>query len=156
MLAENLLPAAEEMTAVPCFSRIFPACCFCLDPSFADPQKHLCLQLEKAVSRAFRFAKNISRKQHSGSEAFRIKQKEAECSISCLRPVIPLLFFASTRGFEPPTYRLGGGRSILLSYVDVPVFWLKIKVFRLWNGNHFYDFPLTFCLLTNVSQSSSS
>ena len=36
----------------------------------------------------------------------------------------------STRGFEPPTPRLGGECSILLSYVDMPIFWLKHWVFR--------------------------
>ena len=30
-------------------------------------------------------------------------------------------YLVSTRGFEPPAYRLGGGRSILLSYVDLIV-----------------------------------
>ena len=37
---------------------------------------------------------------------------------------------APTRGFEPPTPRLGGECSILLSYVDMPIFWLKHWVFR--------------------------
>ena len=39
-------------------------------------------------------------------------------------------FETSTRGFEPPTPRLGGECSILLSYVDMPIFWLKINIFR--------------------------
>ena len=31
-------------------------------------------------------------------------------------PGLPTEFLASQRGVEPPTYRLGGGRSIQLSY----------------------------------------
>jgi hypothetical protein len=30
-------------------------------------------------------------------------------------------FLASLRGFEPPAYRLGGGRSIQLSYRDIKI-----------------------------------
>ena len=43
--------------------------------------------------------------------------------------------FTSARGFEPPTYRLGGGRSILLSYVDI-----FSAAFRRTNANiaHFF------------------
>ena len=29
---------------------------------------------------------------------------------------------APMRGFEPPTYRLGGGRSILLSYMGIALY----------------------------------
>ena len=36
---------------------------------------------------------------------------------------------ASPRGFEPPACRLGGDRSILLSYGDVFNFWLISYVF---------------------------
>lgn len=35
-----------------------------------------------------------------------------------LKTTIPAPIMASLRGFEPPTCRLGGGRSILLSYND--------------------------------------
>ncbi len=38
-------------------------------------------------------------------------------------------FLASPRGFEPPACRLGGDRSILLSYGDVFNFWLIPWVF---------------------------
>ena len=48
---------------------------------------------------------------------------ESECSY--------LNTIASTRGFEPPTYRLGGGRSILLSYADLSRIWLGLPCFIL-------------------------
>ena len=43
-------------------------------------------------------------------------------------------FPASVRGFEPPAYRLGGGRSILLSYTDKGIF---MGVYALKNRYHF-------------------
>ena len=46
------------------------------------------------------------------------------------RPKGAAMIVAPTRGFEPPTPRLGGECSILLSYVDMPIFWLKHWVFR--------------------------
>ena len=33
--------------------------------------------------------------------------------------MFPAFLKASLRGFEPPAYRLGGGRSIQLSYSDI-------------------------------------
>ena len=44
------------------------------------------------------------------------------------------LFLTSVRGFEPPAYRLGGGRSILLSYTDKGIF---MGVYALKNRYHF-------------------
>ena len=44
---------------------------------------------------------------------------------------------ASQRGFEPPTCRLGGGRSILLSYCDI--FYI-IQLFRL-----IFKYIIAFC-----------
>ena len=35
------------------------------------------------------------------------------------KKIFGFFYLASLRGFEPPAYRLGGGRSILLSYSDI-------------------------------------
>ncbi len=52
---------------------------------------------------------------HSLDEWFsRYKKREAVTDFPILAPM---------RGFEPPTYRLGGGRSILLSYMGIWTFY---------------------------------
>ena len=45
---------------------------------------------------------------------------------------------APTRGFEPPTCRLGGGRSILLSYVGLFLLCLYILASGQGNVKHFF------------------
>ena len=60
-----------------------------------------------------------------------------------LQKMYPFLqyFLASTRGFEPPTYCLGGSCSILLSYVDIIV---------LLNFEHGIYFSILFSLFQVV------
>ena len=60
----------------------------------------------------------LRRPKRSGDRTlFEAEQDSNNAEIPGVTPGISVLL-ASTRGFEPPTYRLGGGRSILLSYVD--------------------------------------
>ena len=47
---------------------------------------------------------------------FGFKNKKAE---NLETSMFSAKFLASLRGFEPPAYRLGGGRSIQLSYSDI-------------------------------------
>ena len=43
-------------------------------------------------------------------------------------------FLARLRGFEPPTYRLGGGRSIQLSYRRIFFFGASADPLTRWNA----------------------
>ena len=64
----------------------------------------------------------------------RKKQKRTKIARNNPKNAVFRAIFASVRGFEPPAYRLGGGRSILLSYTDMGIF---MGVYALKNRYHF-------------------
>ena len=52
------------------------------------------------------------------------KSREKKTPLQTGEKRLAAVFLASLRGVEPPAYRLGGGRSIHLSYRDISQVWL--------------------------------